>query len=224
MGIPRRHDHPRAVDIDNLAGGAALARQHLRAGNGQHRACRACKFCRGQGVPIGPKIQATDQRADLYCGLGKVDQPAVLWPSVLREIAALAEVLGGALQLAAFQLGQHCAKAFHPGGVAFGVETKGRFIGRDLYLSLRQQVAGINTRFDQMPTDPMPHLAVDDCPGGRVQPSIARQGPIVEIDRATCGQGQNRLRDQPQVGDAQKPVGGQTHGQQIFRIAAEDQP
>ena len=87
------------------------------------------EFRAGQRVRIIAKIQTPHQSAERGGGLGEIEQAHLRGPVCLGKIAALAEVLGRALQIACFELRHDGGKALHTGGVAFGIEAEGGFIG-----------------------------------------------------------------------------------------------
>ena len=160
----------------------------------------------GQWVPVSPKIQPPHQCRKRVCGMSEIQYTHPVRSLVTPKIAAHAEVLRGPFGRAAFQLLQHGRKALHPGGITFGVQAERRFIRQNVDHHLRQQIALVHAALDHVPADAMRRRAVDDRPRRRVQSGILRQWSIVKVDRTLAGQCKNRLRDQPQVGNAQQPV------------------
>ena len=76
-----------------------------------------------------------------------------------------------------------------------------------------EQVALVDAGFHHVPADAVVGFAVEQSPDGRVETGHARQGAVVEVDRALGGQGQHVVGDDREVGDAEEPVEARARAQ-----------
>ena len=148
-------------------------------------------------------IQRPDQRQHCPGGLSQVD--AGIGALVAGEIAALLQVLRLRAHGASKTADQR-RKTFQRCGIAFGVQRQGGFTGGDVEQRLCDDIAGVDAFVDQMPGDPVLHLAVEQRPDRRVQPGIARQGAVVKVHRTPRRLCQQRLGNKVEIGDAEQPV------------------
>ncbi len=72
--------------------------------------------------------------------------------------------------------------------------------------ALFQDPALVDAALDEVPGHAMLALAVQQRPDRGVDPGVARQRAVVEVYRRLRRQSQQRVGDDPQVGDTEKPV------------------
>ena len=121
-------------------------------------------------------------------------------------IAAQGEVLLHPTGRIRGQLLHHLVKAFHGGGKAAGVQAQRRIAGGHGHIAGNDDVAFVNSTLDEMPRDPVLLFTFDQRPDRGIQTRVARQGPIVEIDRPALGKRQKVVWNDIKVRNAQKPV------------------
>ena len=148
-------------------------------------------------------VQRPDQRQHRACGLGQVD-PGV-GALVAGKVGPLGQILFARRRVIHQRL-DDTGKCVHCCGIAFGIQRQGGFARGDVEQRLFDNVAFVNAALNHMPCDPVARFAVEQRPDRGIQPGIAWQGAVVEIDRALCGAGQQSLRNNLQIGDAEQPV------------------
>ena len=103
----------------------------------------------------------------------EIQPPERRWPVGPQIQAALRQILWHPAQ-SAFQLRNQIGKAVNRRLETPGVQRQRGVLRVDIEQPLLKDIALIHSAADQMPGDPMPHLAVPQRPDRRVQSRIAR--------------------------------------------------
>ena len=183
---------------------SVIARCDLGRADGDHPPVER-DLGRQQWVRIGPVVKAPDQRDKLGRGPGEIQPPRRRGPPGAFEQGAARQVLRGAGRVG-FQQPQQLGETALPRLPRLGVQGQGGILGLDGEVALDQHPALVDPALDAVPGDPVPRLARDPGPGGRVQPRIGGKRAVMEVDRALARQLQHGVGHQVQVGDAQHPI------------------
>ncbi|MFO1077880.1 MAG: hypothetical protein U1E73_09165 [Planctomycetota bacterium] len=127
-------------------------------------------------------------------------------PRRAREHGALREVLRHGLQRARREAVDERAERLLAGQEAARVERDRRRVGVEREALLQQDAAGVGLALDHVPRDRVLALAAVDRPARRVEPRVARQRTVVEVDCEPPRQRQHRRRQHRQPGDREQQV------------------
>ena len=89
--------------------------------------------------------------------------------------------------------------------VAPGVQAERRLVGPDVERLGGDDLAGVDVRGHQVPGDAVGRFTGEDRPRGHVEPGVAGQRAVVEVD-PHLGLLEHGVGQDPQVGDAQQDV------------------
>ena len=151
-----------------------------------------------------PRSSARTARTVSAAGAAGIEQPrrAV----VPHEHAVLAGRLRLGRQVAGREGGGDAREARQRRLVAPGVQRERGLVVADREVLDGDDLAAVDVGRHQVPRDGVLALAAEDRPGRHVQPGVARERAVVEVDRRRH-LGEHVVGDQAQVGDAEQHVG-----------------
>ena len=222
------HRHPGAVDLAELAqadvGRLGRDLEAVRV-NGGHRPRREAggpaghlgaadadaavpeeDLGKGERVRVRPEVEgAHEGRGVLGRGV-PVDDRRGLRSIESTEVAPAGE----GLLTAAFAPGDDATRqvgeGLEPRRVALRVEREGRLVRSHVEDALLQEPPGVGPRRHLVPRDAVRRLVAEDRPARDVEPRVARQGPVVEVDGQAAHQAEHLDRDHREVRDARQVV------------------
>ncbi|CAB4577470.1 unannotated protein [freshwater metagenome] len=200
-------DHDLAVDVDHLTRFADLVAEldpgdHGRAGRRDDRG-------RSERVRVAAEVEGTHETVELGGRSAPVEaaqhrRPVVASVGGARRRQVLRGAAHGAGDELVDQLGEGVDRRLEVAGV-----DRQRGLGRgDVEQPLLEHVALVDTAGDLVPRDAVGGLAVEQCPGRRVQARVRGERPVVEVDRAPRGQRERLVREDREVGDREQVVDG----------------
>ena len=200
------HRDARQVGCHHGAGFSAGRRGGVLGGSHQQHAAGDAQLGRADRVGVGAEVERTHQRGDALGALVPADRAGGFGPVLAAVVALQGAGLGLADEGAVLEAGHQFLEAFDGGFVVARVQRQRGLGVAQREALLDQDVALVHLRRHRVPGDAVGLLAVEQRPHRRVQAGVLGQRAVVEVDRATHGQGQHVGRQHREVGDAEQVV------------------
>ncbi len=156
-------------------------------------------------VDIRSEIQPPNQGVDPCGRIGPPDTAGPVRPVLPPEDVRPA-LLRSPFQPPGFNSIHQLIERFQSGGEALGVQGKGGLGGRNRKGPGYQNLTRVQLGDHAVPGYSVGFFALDDCPGGNVEPAVSGQRAVMEIDPPQPGQGEDGRRDRLEVPNAQNQV------------------
>ena len=157
-------------------------------------------------VRVRPEVEGAHEGGDLVGRRLPVDHRGRRRPIVPAEVAPPGEVLLATAGVSRGDAARQVREGVERGRVALRVEREGRLVGSHVEDALLQEPSRVGPRRHLVPRDAVRRLAAEDRPARDVEPRVAGQGPVVEVDGEAAHQAQRLGRDHREVRDAREVV------------------